>query len=117
MGNGYYQNLYLLPGHASFTRANETWIKAHRQAVMSPRNDFEKALLGMLRGWLHYADAVEGASDKNVGQHPVLRPYWAQIAYGISGLLNGDTGRLDTLAVNHILRETLASCDCEMEWE
>jgi hypothetical protein len=83
------------------------WKERHREAVLCPHWDYERALVQMLSGWLRYADAVQNRWESGIGQDGVLGPSWAEIGSGLRGLLNGELGRLDGGTLDALLVNTL----------
>ena len=97
--------LYCLPKAAGFDRTG--WSQRHIQAVTLPVDFFERAFVGMLGGWLLYADAHQKAYGSSIGDDGVLGREWAGIGAGLLGLLNGHLGRLDGGTLDNILRDAL----------
>lgn len=105
--------LYWLPKSAAHD--NTGWSLRHFEAVLTPSCLFERAIVGMLGGWLLYADAHYKAYSTPIGDDGVLGLEWAAIGAGLLGLLNGHLGRLDGGTLDSILRDTLQANGRDME--
>lgn len=57
--------------------------------------DHEKALRMMIEGLSLYLESHRNTYDSPVGDDYVLGPHATDIANGLLGLLNGETGRID----------------------
>lgn len=82
------------------------WKSRHRNALLSPMG-FERPIVGMLRGWIQYAERHRQQYESTIGEDGVLGPAWAQIGDGIRQLLNGDCGRLDCGTLDSIIHDNL----------
>ena len=91
------------------------WNHRHDNAIISPENGFESAMVQMLRGWTEYAETVKARYNSAIGADYVLGPEWEAIGKGIEGLLNGETGRLDCGTLDGYIRDTLKTNGCEIE--
>jgi hypothetical protein len=105
--------LYRLPDAAEQDRTG--WSRRHFDAVVLPADLFERALVGMLGGWLLYADAHQRAYASSIGDDAVLGQEWAVIGAGLLGLLNGHLGRLDGGTLDNVLRDTLHANGINLE--
>src|SRR5262245_39279191 len=101
--------LYALPPSARDEASNDWhgWAHQHMEAVYCPKDLFERAVVGMLGGWLIYADAHRQTYGSGIGDDGVLGHDWAQIGAGLSEQLNGQLGRLDGGTLDGILCGTL----------
>ena len=82
------------------------WQGRHAQAIHSPQGA-ERAIVGLLKAWLDYANGHEARYDSRIGDDYVLGPPWAQIGAGLRQLLNGESGRLDCGTLDSIIYNTL----------
>lgn len=103
MQTTYVQKLSFIPKQW----ASENWAKAHLDAVSHPRPGFERTLITLLTGWLHYADVHQGQYASGIGSDGVLGESWAQLGAAMRGLLNGSLGRLDGGTLDGLLADTL----------
>lgn len=87
------------------------WKERHIAALTAPRPGFEAAFIGMLAGWLRYADAHRNQYGSHIGTDGVLGDEWARIGAGLRGLLNGALGRLDAGTLDSLIAETLRAED------
>ena len=99
--------LFALPDGADFSG----WKERHAAALASPRSGFERALTGMLAGWLRYADAHRNQYESHIGNDGVLGDEWARIGAGLRGLLNGALGRFDAGTLDSLIADTLRAHD------
>jgi hypothetical protein len=56
---------------------------------------FGHTIARLFDGLRHYADLHRAAYESPIGEDYVLGEYWKQMASGLLGLLNGETGTLD----------------------
>jgi len=84
------------------------WRERHAAALAYPTKH-EKAILGLLRGWLVYADEHKERFEGEIGEDYFLGPAWAVIGGNIRTLLNGETGRLDCGTLDGVLCDTLTN--------
>lgn len=66
-----------------------------------------RALRLLLLGWEEYAYAHQKEFGSLIGDDGVLGEHWTDIARGIHGLLDGNTGGWDAGSIDHNLREIL----------
>ena len=83
----------------------EAWKERHRQAMCEPRG-MEIPIVGMLAALCQYARESEKIGYR-IGEDPVLGHSWLELAHGLSGLLDGETGRLDCGSVSHSICEAI----------
>lgn len=83
----------------------EYW-RAHEAAITTHKPGFEASMVGMLRGWLAYADAHRLRYESGIDDDGFLGPEWDAIGQGLRGLLNGELGRLDAGALDAIINDT-----------
>ena len=95
--------------------ANEYWKRRHREAMRDPHSGFELAIVEMYDALGEYADAHRNTCDSPIGDDGVLGEEWKQIALGVIGLLNGETGRLDCGTLDRQIREMAAANGVELE--
>lgn len=109
MNKHYASRLFLLPDRAKLD--NSGWTARHLSAVTQPAPGFESAYVGMLRGWLLYADIHRERYDSGIGADYVLGPQWARIGAGLRDLLNGELGRMDAGTLDALIANTLTAED------
>jgi len=86
---------------------------AHHSAVMYPRPEFESPVLELLVGLAGYADAHRDRYESEVGEDGVLGDHFEEIARGLLGLLNGETGRLDCGTLDGAIRKLCKAAKAE----
>ena len=87
--------------------------ETHVRVFQSPTRKEARALVHLITGLALYADAYESTFEAGIGEDGVLGEHWADIAEGIRGLLNGDTGGLDAGTLDSLLCRMLNSEDFE----
>jgi hypothetical protein len=87
-------------------QASIAWALKHDEAIDRPRG-FEVPIVRMLHFWEMYAVEHQKRWESPIGEDYVLGDYWTDIAKGIRGLLNGETGRLDCGTLDSFILETL----------
>lgn len=72
----------------------------------SPRTNrmYEIAFTNMINGLKLYAQAHQAEYDQPIGDDAVLGDSWENIARGILGLLDGETGKLDPGTIDGSIR-------------
>lgn len=81
--------------------------RRHELAIDHPTGP-ERPFIGMLRGWLEYADTHRTRFESGIGEDYVLGPEWERIGRGLRAMLNGDLGRrLDCGALDSIILDAL----------
>jgi len=98
--------VFRMPPAAEHDRVG--WSTRHLQAVECPRTGFEGAFVGMIKGWLAYADAHTQAYASNIGDDCILGPAWRDIGASLRVLLNGHLGRLDAGTLDRVLCDAAA---------
>jgi hypothetical protein len=94
------------------------WTVRHNQALSGPfANPHERAIVGLLRGWLDYRNACIYAYEAGPGSDGVLGEPWADIGVSIIKLLNGETGRLDCGTIDGAVRRILKAEGFERQAE
>lgn len=89
--------------------AGHKWGERHVRLFQAPVKKEARALVHLITGLALYADAHEAAYESGIGEDAVLGEHWADIAEGIRGLLNGETGGLDAGTLNSLLGRMLRS--------
>lgn len=82
----------------------KTWQARHVEAMRNPIKG-EKPIVQTLDALKDYAFWHKVRYDSLIGEDGVLGQYWADIANGLIGLLNGETGRLDCGLIDGQIRE------------
>jgi len=92
------------------------WIIRHARAYASPQGA-EIGIVGMIKGWVAYAEDYSERYGSEIGSDYVLGGYWASIGFTIRGLLNGELGNLDGGTLDGILVILLSAqgWDCDIE--
>lgn len=85
------------------------WDKRHNEALENPLF-FERAVVSMLTGLEMYIHDHQERYEDEVFNDGVLSRYIVDVANGIRGLLNGETGRLDCGTIDARLVEILKKC-------
>ena len=89
--------------------AGNKWGALHVRAFQAPVRKEARALVHLVTGLALYADAHESAYESGIGEDGVLGECWEDIAQGIRGLLNGETGGLDAGTLEKLLVRMLNS--------
>lgn len=95
------------------TNRNE-WGRRHVAAWHSPRHD--ESISAMIRAWACYADAHFAQFGQPVGEDSVLGTCWRDIGHNLAHLLNGPIGRLDSGALDGLIRELLVTNGLSDRW-
>lgn len=90
-----------------------SFLQEHRQAVARTRAGFESAVMELLRALAEYADAHRDRYESEVGEDGVLGDHFEEIARGLLGLLNGETGRLDCGTLDGAIRKLCKAAKVE----
>jgi len=88
-------------------------LKSHRAAFARSEKGFETAIVETLRALAEYADAHRDRYESEVGEDGVLGDHFEEIARGLLGLLNGETGRLDCGTVDGAIRKLCKAAKVE----
>lgn len=94
---------------------NEQWQRRHNAALCEPIGPHELAIVGMLFGWIEYAEMHMARYESEIGHDYVLGPAWADIGQSLLTLLNGETGRLDCGTLDRVIRNFMADNGCTVE--
>jgi hypothetical protein len=82
------------------------WGERHAQAMANPTPGYERAIVNLLKGFAEYADAHKARwGGSPVGQDGFLGDHWEDLGTAISGLLNGETRRLDCGTIDSLIRK------------
>jgi hypothetical protein len=89
-----------------------SWQDRHDAAIRLPhmsetRNNFETAMVEMLKGWSKYAEDHKVRYESPIGDDGVLGAYWESMGDALRGLLNGETGRLDCGTLDGFILNTM----------
>lgn len=91
------------------------WLNRHTRAWTSPESGHERAVVGLIRSWLEYAEAHESSLGSNIGEDGYLGDEWRDIGLALRGLLNGETGRLDCGTLDRAILDALESAGFKEE--
>lgn len=89
------------------------WRLEHQEAVRLPKRGFEGAIVDTLKSLAEYADAHRDRYESEVGEDGVLGDHFEEIARGLIGLLNGETGRLDCGTLDRAIRQLCRAAKVE----
>jgi len=89
------------------------YLQEHRSAIARSRAGFESAVLELLRALAEYADAHRECYESDVGDDGILGDHFEEIARGLLGLLNGETGRLDCGTLDRAIRQLCQAAKVE----
>lgn len=90
-----------------------SWAQEHNAAIDGPKG-FEIPILLALRAIRSYRSFHEQEYGSDISEDYVLGPELAELAQGLRGLLNGQTGRLDCGTIDGYLCELIKSCGGEV---
>lgn len=85
------------------------YLIRHIQALDCPQG-FEEPIVLISRALRLYAEQHAERYESPIGADYVLGDHWKDIARGLIGLLNGETGRLDCGTIDGAIRD-LAGCN------
>ncbi len=89
------------------------WRLDHQAATRLPCPGFEGAVVDILKALAEYADAHRARYESEVGEDGVLGDHFEEIARGLLGLLNGETGRLDCGTLDGAIRKLCKAAKVE----
>jgi hypothetical protein len=105
----------LTPRSGGAGRAFEAWYDRHMSAVRAPSVGHERAIVGMFVALQEMAEAHRERFESPIGEDGVLGVYWADIANGLIGMLDGEAGRLDCGTLDGAIRNLAAAHDVDLE--
>lgn len=89
------------------------YLELHRRAIARSTAGFESAIVELLRALAEYADAHRDRYETEIGEDGVLGDHFEEIARGLLGLLNGETGRLDCGTIDGAIRKLCKAAKVE----
>lgn len=82
--------------------------KDHANALLTPREGFERALSDMLNGWMRYADAWNRRFGAPIADQPAFASdIWMDIGQSIRDLLQIETGRFSAGGLDNLIVDTM----------
>lgn len=67
----------------------------HYQALSSPKEGVERAIVELLRGWIGYSAWYNCRRGCSITDDPITGKAWAKVGEGLQALSEMETGRLD----------------------
>ena len=98
----------LLRDKTESARSKGAFGERHYRAWYGPASSHEGAIRNLLLGLADYADAHQEAYRSPIGEDGVLGECWLEVARGLIGLLNGESGRLDCGTIDATIRDIAA---------
>jgi hypothetical protein len=79
--------------------------KLEHDRIVKRETMFGNSILIMLESLKTYAQCHREAYESPIGEDYVMGEYWKQMASGLIGLLNGETGTLDCGHIDGAIRK------------